>query len=630
MRWFYNLKISAKLIIGFLVVAAIAGIVGSVALVNINNMSEADVLMYENNTLGIDYISSAALQFQRMRFNTARLLLFEDAERKNESIKKINDHIAGTEEYFGLYEDAITNDVDRKQFNEMKPKWEEYKSQVKKVIELVQSGQKEQAQEIFLTDVAQAGDTLRDALEGIMDYNSNSAKEKVEQNKQIASTASTAMIFVIFIGVIAAIALGLFISRIISKPIGKMVEAADRLALGDVDVNVDVESKDEVGKLAQSFNKMIENIREQAHVVEKMAAGDMTVQIKIKSDKDLLGKKLSEMLETNNEVLGSINSAAEQVAAGAKQVSDSSMQLSQGATEQASSIEELTASLEEVSAQTKVNAENANQANELAEIAKTNAEQGNKQMGDMLNAMEEINSSSANISRIIKVIDEIAFQTNILALNAAVEAARAGQHGKGFAVVAEEVRNLAARSANAAKETTELIEGTIKRTENGTKIAKETAEALNKIVGDVTKAASLVNDIAVASNEQASAIAQINQGIMQVSQVVQTNSATSEESASASEELSSQAEFLRKSVARFKLKNLGSGTYNRYKEISPEIMKMLDDITDKKRQNSFNMQKDERDSNILKSNMDYVEESKNDTGDSKQKIVLNSNEYGKY
>ncbi len=630
MRWFYNLKISAKLIIGFLVVAAIAGIVGSVALVNINNMSEADVLMYEENSLGLDYAGNASIRFQRIRYNTTKILILDTEEQLENCIGNISEHIAKTEEYLGLYDDGIINEIDRKQFDELKPIWDEYKSHVNELIELVKAGQHEQAEKLVLGEITDTGDVLMDLFDDLLVYNSEGAKARMEQNKQIASTASTTMIFVIFIGVIAAIALGLFISRIISKPIGKMVEAADRLALGDVDVNVDVESKDEVGKLAESFNKMIENIREQAYVVEKMAAGDMTVQIKIKSDKDLLGKKLSEMLETNNEVLGSINSAAEQVAAGAKQVSDSSMQLSQGATEQASSIEELTASLEEVSAQTKVNAENANQANELAEIAKTNAEQGNKQMGDMLNAMEEINSSSANISRIIKVIDEIAFQTNILALNAAVEAARAGQHGKGFAVVAEEVRNLAARSANAAKETTELIEGTIKRTENGTKIAKETAEALNKIVGDVTKAASLVKDIAVASNEQASAIAQINQGIMQVSQVVQTNSATSEESASASEELSSQAEFLRKSVARFKLKNLGSGTYNRYKEISPEIMKMLDDITDKKRQNSFNMQKDERDSNILKSNMDYVEEPKNDTGDSKQKIVLNSNEYGKY
>ena len=311
----------------------------------------------------------------------------------------------------------------------------------------------EQAKEIILVEVADVGDSLRDSLEKLLVYNYDGAKTRMDSNDQMASTASTTMIAVIAIGIIAAVVLGLFISRIISKPIVKMVEAADKLALGDVDVNVNVDTKDEVGKLAESFNKMIENIREQALVVEKMASGDMTVQVKVKSEKDLLGKKLSEMIEINNEVLGNINYAAEQVASGAKQVSDSSMQLSQGATEQASSIEELTASLEEVATQTKINAENANQANELAGIAKDNAEQGNRQMGDMLNAMEEINNSSANISRIIKVIDEIAFQTNILALNAAVEAARAGQHGKGFAVVAEEVRNLAARSANAAKET---------------------------------------------------------------------------------------------------------------------------------------------------------------------------------
>ena len=231
-----------------------------------------------------------------------------------------------------------------------------------------------------------------------------------------------------------------------------------------------------------------------------------------------------------------------------------SQAISQGAAEQAGAIEELTASITQIAEQTRLNAQSANEASELTYGAKGGAERGNAQMKAMQQAMADINDSSQSIGKIIKVIDDIAFQTNILALNAAVEAARAGVHGKGFAVVAEEVRNLAARSANAAKETTALIEGSVKKTEAGTRIADETAKALINIVNGVEKAAQLVGEIAAASETQAGAITQVNGGIEQVSQVVQNNSATSEETAASSEELSSQAELLKSMVGRFTLK----------------------------------------------------------------------------
>lgn len=308
--------------------------------------------------------------------------------------------------------------------------------------------------------------------------------------------------------------------------------------------------------LNDTINTILSYVSEISKVLTEMAGGNLQLEITADYRGDFIEIKnsLNHIIQSLNDVLGDINNAADQVAAGSRQVSDGSQALSQGSTEQASSIEELSASITEIAAQTKQNAVNANQANELALNAKANADQGNTQMKGMLNSMVEINTSSANISKIIKVIDDIAFQTNILALNAAVEAARAGQHGKGFAVVAEEVRNLAAKSANAAKETTTLIEGSINKVQEGTRIANETAEALNKIVIEVEKAANLVGEIASASNEQASGIAQINKGIEQVSQVVQTNSATAEESAAASEELSSQSELLKDMVSRFKLK----------------------------------------------------------------------------
>lgn len=348
----------------------------------------------------------------------------------------------------------------------------------------------------------------------------------------------------------------------VENPINKATFAMTELAQAKFDTTVEGEYKGSFAVLINAVNTTTASLREIVSRVSKiliaMSQGWFNLRQldNFDGDFDKVSTALNTILDSLNNLLGDINIAAEQVAAGSMQVSDGSQQLSQGATEQASSVEELTATIAQIAAQTKQNAENANQANKLAQAAKENAEKSNAQIGEMLQSMRDIEEGSKSISKIIKVIDDIAFQTNILALNAAVEAARAGQAGKGFAVVAEEVRNLASRSAEAAKSTSEMIENSIKRVASGTKIANGTAEAFANIVDGIGKVTNLVGEIAVASNEQATGISFIDRGIDQVSRVVQTNSATAEESAAASEELSSQAEHLKEMISQFKLRDI--------------------------------------------------------------------------
>ncbi len=362
--------------------------------------------------------------------------------------------------------------------------------------------------------------------------------------------------FTIFVVIFAGCVI-FFIAWRITMPLGAepdiLSRIAQKIARGELDFEFQ-DNKKGISGVYANMKQMGVSLEKKAHFAQQIADGDLTGNVTLSSEKDVLGKALQKMTSSLISIISLVNEAARQVATGAGQISGSSQTLSRNAAEQAASFEQITTSMIQIGAQTRANAENASQANLLASQAREAAEYGKDEMANMISAMENINEASQAIAKIIKAIDEIAFQTNLLSLNAAVEAARAGRHGKGFAVVAEEVRNLAGRSAKAAKETADLIEGAVKKVENGNEIAGQAAEALNMIVDASIKASDLIDEIAASSNEQAQAIDQVNQGLGQVDQVTQQNTGNAEETASAAEELSSQAAQLQHILARFKLK----------------------------------------------------------------------------
>ncbi len=540
MGMYKNLKVGAKLIIGFILVAVIAGAIGVVGILNINRMSTANTEMYNKMTIPLAEMAEFIESYQRMRGNVKDLLLATSQEEIDEYEKKILERNTEFDTSFGSFQTTLLTEEGQGLVDDVLNNKEMYDALVEEIITMVRNGDFESAREIVYGEGNDIRTQIEADFERIIEIKIEKAAITQSENESTTSRSSLIMFILVIGGVILSIISGVFISNMIKKPIKKLVKASEEIAKGNLDIQIDVVSKDEMGELADSFR-------------------DMTGKI--------------------NEVMTNINAASEQVAAGSRQVSDSSMSLSEGATEQASSIEELTASIEEISSQTRNNAEKAEKAEEVSGSSKKFATRGNEEMADMLKAMAEINDSSKKISKIIKVIDDIAFQTNILALNAAVEAARAGQHGKGFAVVAEEVRNLAARSAAAASETTSMIGDSIEKVEDGTKIANDTAEALNKIVEGTMEVNELVAQIASASNEQAIGIEQINQGIMQISDVVQTTSATAQETAAASEELSGQSEMLKSQVDTFKLKKNTKPMSANNEKINPDVLKMLDSMS---------------------------------------------------
>ncbi len=372
-------------------------------------------------------------------------------------------------------------------------------------------------------------------------------------------------------------------------PIDETSGVLQALAEGKLQVEIVGDYQGDFIKVKNALNSTIKNlttqINEIAELLMEMSRGNFNLEIKdsYQGDFRTIKDALEQMVNSFNEMFREINVVSEQVASGASQVSLASCNLSSGSTEQAAAIEEISASVTQMATQTKQSAVSAVKASELAMKSQEFAIKSNGLMTEMLKSMEETKVASESISKIIKVIDSIAFQTNILAVNAAVEAARAGQYGKGFAVVADEVRSLAVRSAEAAQDTSGLIEGSVQKILKGTEIAEETANALKDIMTMTANVASFMDEIALASKEQASGVQQVMIGLNQISDVTQSSSATAEQSAASSQELSNQSQNLKQMVNKFVLKPDQDilDELDDLEELSPKLKAMIERLVNK-------------------------------------------------
>ncbi|MFO7448263.1 MAG: methyl-accepting chemotaxis protein [Ignavibacteriaceae bacterium] len=538
MKWFNNLKLSKKLISSFILIAVIAALIGLIGYSSLTSIDENNEDLYNNRVIPIKDLGTASEAFLMVRVNLLYAMVVDERGKKEDYLKDSKNRSAVVDQLFDKYSKTNLTDEEKDNLSKFMLSWNNYKKDAEELSTAIITNNAA----LMASSRLSAASNYNDAqvyLNNIVNVNSRIAEEIKINNTASASSAKTLMIIFISVGVFIAMVLGIFISRLISKPVINLTAVAEKLSVGNIDVAVDIDTQDEIGLLAKSFQKMIANTKEQALAADKLAEGDLTVKINIKSEEDTLGKSLTRMIEKLKDVVENVKSAAENVAAGSQELSSSSEQLSQGATEQAAAAEEASSSMEQMSSNIKQNADNSQQTEKIALKSADDAREGGKAVIETVAAMKDIASR-------ISIIEEIARQTNLLALNAAIEAARAGEHGKGFAVVASEVRKLAERSQTAAGEISKLSASSVQ-------VAEKAGEMLSRLVPDIQKTSELVQEISAASNEQNTGSEQINSAIQQLNQIIQQNASASEEMASTAEELTSQSEQLQETVSFFKL-----------------------------------------------------------------------------
>jgi len=574
MAWFKDLKIKMKMLVSFGVVIILMVGLSVFGVFNIKNI-------YNDFTYVVDYpvkeevlLRDFRSELRELRRNSSAIVMFitaKDIERINSSTQNGAAAYAACLQLLDDVESLVrssqrTTDAEKREMlgyiTDIRRDLQTYKTDVfDPVVAAALAGDYDQAMVYFLGAV------------NIIASLTNGSNNLVEIVDNIANSATAAtktqtdyVILLVIIVSIAVALIALLLAFFMSGLIGEvryMAMAIHHLGTrGDLNFDAEVlESaqkcstwKDEIGDCARAFGAYIQHLSKVENNLIQVSEGNLAVEVDVISEKDIIGQSLLKAVNSFNHTFNNMSASSEQVSSGSRQVADGAQSLAQGATEQAASIEELSTSIAEINNMARENTRAATEA--LEDVQQAGQLMGTcmEQMGQMLAAMQEIDQKSQNISKTTKVIDDIAFQTNILALNAAVEAARAGQHGKGFAVVAEEVRNLASKSAEAAKETRELIESSYKSVSDGDRIVKLVSESLERVAEIAQRQTRIIVDIQSSSAHQSNAIEQVNIGIDQVAQVVQQNSATAEESAAASEEMSSQSSLLQELIAQFRLK----------------------------------------------------------------------------
>lgn len=482
------------------------------------------------------------------------------------------DDASSTQSYSNLaqkYADQVGKNVtaleksynDKKKVAELKDAIEELKKQRAAVVELAKRNKNDEALALFNSDYNDATEKIQDILVDIGKVASAEAKSQYT-SARVTGLVSIILMILIGAGTVAfSTVIRTTITGIMLKPIQELEGAAEKLKAGQLDVEINYESPDELGKLAGNFRQACKTleviVQDTSYLLGEMAEGNFNVssnnaQIYIGNFRQQY-ESISKLKHELSDTLTQINEASEQVASGSGQLAGGAQALAEGATDQAGAVEELTATVESVSGIAESSAESASGAYQMVRTAVEQADQSREELQALTNAMERISSTSQEIQNIIGSIEEIASQTNLLSLNASIEAARAGEAGKGFAVVADQIGKLAGDSAQAAVNTRDLIEKSLQEIENGNQITEKTVAALNKILESMNDFANAAKGASESSTEQADMLKQIEQGIEQISSVVQSNSAAAEETSATSQELSAQSEGLKNLVGRFKL-----------------------------------------------------------------------------